>query len=239
MGTGDVRGRDDIDTRSKYINDGTIVRVTGQEIVHVGRTDIEGHWDAGRGTPPGIDAGVTSYKEFVHRQVWEVMGNGAPETTKVTPERTSCKMSGNVGKSIENPYVDSSQIYGVVRISPRAQKGNAWAGFQVVICGNPVHTRDATVELGSFPKGVEVYTYTCSIVPPLCGCLAPLLSRSRKVNSPSFVTQNLDCDKIAARCDATGVSSSVTVFCFIGTCTHYRPEPTVPAQLVPCLKIRK
>jgi len=94
-----------LDTRSKYINKTTVVGVAGHPAVDGDRTDSDDPFKTARGLCPGIGATITSYKEFIHRQVWEVLGNDVPAQTTCTPEATSYKRSGDVGKINQEPIL--------------------------------------------------------------------------------------------------------------------------------------
>jgi len=92
-GTSGVPGRPYVDTRSKYSNASTVVGEVGHVVVDVGSTNSDDRFDTARAELPGIGAIVTSYKEFIHRQVW-LVGNDVPETTTCTPDPVNCKRSG-------------------------------------------------------------------------------------------------------------------------------------------------
>jgi len=85
-GTSDVPGRLDEGTRSKDLNRITVVGVCEHFVFHGATSDSDGLFDTGRGDRPGIGGFIASYKEFIHRQVWEVVGNDVPEVTTVTPD---------------------------------------------------------------------------------------------------------------------------------------------------------
>ena len=104
-GKSSVPGRLDVDTRSNYINERTKVGELGQVVFDVGSTNSDDRFDTARGDPPGICAIVTGYKEFIHRQLWEVVGNDVPAATTVMPELISCKRSEDVGKIDQEPIL--------------------------------------------------------------------------------------------------------------------------------------
>ena len=103
-GTSGVPGRLDVDTRTKYSNFGTVVGEPGLVLVIVDSTDDDDRCDIGRGEVRGIGAIVTSYKGFIYRQVWEVVGNDVlVQTTCHTSLSASCKRSGDVGEIDQEP----------------------------------------------------------------------------------------------------------------------------------------